>query len=145
MTDKHLSTQFDAELSGISTRVLEMGGMVESQVARSVYSLTNFSAEIASEVLRAMITGEARRVNLTLPNEGLIPALPAECFVEVPADVDAGGVSAAPIDRYPAQLTALNRQDACDHAARFESLAEELDGDEYGRLYDMALDHERSN
>lgn len=65
--------------------------------------------EIASEVLRAMITGEARRVNLTLPNEGLIPALPAECFVEVPADIDAGGVTAAPIDRYPAQLAALNR------------------------------------
>ena len=51
MTDKHLSTQFDAELSGISTRVLEMGGMVESQVARSVYALTNFSAEIAADVL----------------------------------------------------------------------------------------------
>ncbi|MDQ6628935.1 MAG: phosphate transport system regulator PhoU, partial [Pseudomonadota bacterium] len=28
MSDRHLSTQFDAELSGISTRVLEMGGMV---------------------------------------------------------------------------------------------------------------------
>jgi phosphate transport system protein len=51
MSDKHLSTQFDAELSGISTRVLEMGGMVESQVARAVYALTNFSAEIASDVL----------------------------------------------------------------------------------------------
>ena len=51
MTDKHLSTQFDAELSGISTRVLEMGGIVESQVARSVYALTNFSADVASEVL----------------------------------------------------------------------------------------------
>ena len=51
MTDKHLSTQFDAELSGISTRVLEMGGMVESQISRAVYALTNFSNEIASEVL----------------------------------------------------------------------------------------------
>ena len=51
MSDKHLSTQFDVELSGISTRVLEMGGMAESQVARAVYALTNFSAEIASEVL----------------------------------------------------------------------------------------------
>ena len=28
MSDKHLSTQFDAELSGISTRVLEMGGLL---------------------------------------------------------------------------------------------------------------------
>ena len=51
MSDKHLSTQFDAELSGISTRVLEMGGMVESQVTRSVYALTNFSSEIAADVL----------------------------------------------------------------------------------------------
>ena len=52
MTDKHLSTQFDSELSGISTRVLEMGGLVESQVAQAVYALTNFSGDIASDVLR---------------------------------------------------------------------------------------------
>jgi phosphate transport system protein len=51
MTDKHLSTQFDAELSGISTRVLEMGGLVESQVAQAVYALSQFSGEIASQVL----------------------------------------------------------------------------------------------
>lgn len=51
MSDKHLSTQFDAELSGISTRVLEMGGLVESQVSRSIYALTQFSEEVASEVL----------------------------------------------------------------------------------------------
>ncbi|HEY1393223.1 MAG TPA: phosphate signaling complex protein PhoU [Methylibium sp.] len=51
MTDKHLSTQFDAELSGISTRVLEMGGLVESQVEQAIYALTNFSAETAAQVL----------------------------------------------------------------------------------------------
>ena len=52
MTEKHLSTQFDTELSGISTRVLEMGGLVESQVAQAVWALTNFSGEVATEVLR---------------------------------------------------------------------------------------------
>jgi len=52
MTEKHLSTQFDTELSGISTRVLEMGGLVESQVAQSVYALTNFSSDVAADVLR---------------------------------------------------------------------------------------------
>ncbi|KQW66697.1 MULTISPECIES: phosphate signaling complex protein PhoU [Methylibium] len=51
MSDKHLSTQFDSELSGISTRVLEMGGLVESQVAQAMYALTNFSSETASQVL----------------------------------------------------------------------------------------------
>jgi phosphate transport system protein len=53
MSDKHLSTQFDAELSGISNRVLEMGGLVESQVAQAVYALTQLSDETAIAVLRA--------------------------------------------------------------------------------------------
>ena len=52
MTDKHLSSQFDNELSGISTRVLEMGGLVESQVAQAVYALSTFSIEVATEVLK---------------------------------------------------------------------------------------------
>ena len=52
MPDKHLSSQFDNELSGISTRVLEMGGLVESQVARAVLALSTFDAELASQVLR---------------------------------------------------------------------------------------------
>ncbi len=51
MTEKHLSSQFDNELSGISTRVLEMGGLVESQVAQAIYALTHFSGETASTVL----------------------------------------------------------------------------------------------
>jgi phosphate transport system protein len=52
MPEKHLSTQFDSELSGISSRVLEMGGLVESQVAQAIYALTNFSGETATQVLQ---------------------------------------------------------------------------------------------
>jgi phosphate transport system protein len=52
MVDKHLSTQFDAELSGISTRVLEMGGLVESQVVQAMAALTQFNGETASTVLK---------------------------------------------------------------------------------------------
>jgi phosphate transport system protein len=50
--DKHLSSQFDAELSGISTRVLEMGGLVESQVAQAMLALTQCSEDIATQVIR---------------------------------------------------------------------------------------------
>ena len=50
MSDKHLSTQFDAELAGISNRVLEMGGLVEAQVAQSIYALSHFSGETATQV-----------------------------------------------------------------------------------------------
>ena len=52
MTDKHLSTQYDAELSAISNQVLQMGGLAESQVAQSIYALTNLSAETAEQVIR---------------------------------------------------------------------------------------------
>ncbi|MBX3645358.1 MAG: phosphate signaling complex protein PhoU [Rubrivivax sp.] len=53
MSDKHLSSQFDAELSAISTRVLEMGGLVESQVGQAVYALSHMSHETAQQVLMA--------------------------------------------------------------------------------------------
>jgi phosphate transport system protein len=51
MSDKHLSTQFDSELAGISNRVLEMGGLAEVQVSQAIYALTHFSGETASQVL----------------------------------------------------------------------------------------------
>jgi phosphate transport system protein len=52
MSDKHLSTQFDAELSGVSSRVLEMGGLAESQVAQALYALTHLSGDTAAQVLQ---------------------------------------------------------------------------------------------
>lgn len=51
MSDKHLSSQFDAELNSISTHVLEMGGMVEAQLHQAVYALVNMSLETAHQVL----------------------------------------------------------------------------------------------
>jgi phosphate transport system protein len=59
MADKHLSTQFDSELSAVSTRVMEMGGMVESQIRTAVYALSQFNEEAADQVIET----EAR-VNL---------------------------------------------------------------------------------
>ncbi len=53
MSDKHLSTQFDSELSAISTRVLEMGGLVESQVNQAILALAESSPEVAKQVIAA--------------------------------------------------------------------------------------------
>lgn len=49
--DKHISSQFDAELSSVSTRVLELGGLVESQIRHAVYSLSQFNVEVADQVI----------------------------------------------------------------------------------------------
>ena len=58
MPDKHLSTQFDSELSAVSTRVMELGGLVESQIRQAIYALSQFSVEAANEV-----TATETRVN----------------------------------------------------------------------------------
>ena len=47
MGDKHISSQFDAELNSISTHVLEMGGLVESQLHQAVYALIHLSTDSA--------------------------------------------------------------------------------------------------
>jgi phosphate transport system protein len=51
MPEKHLSSQFDSELNGVSTRVMEMGGLVESQIRHAIYALSQFSLESVEQVL----------------------------------------------------------------------------------------------
>ncbi|MDD2924802.1 phosphate signaling complex protein PhoU [Rhodoferax sp.] len=50
MPEKHLSTQFDSELSAVSTRLMELGGLVESQIQQAIYALSQFSIEVADQV-----------------------------------------------------------------------------------------------
>ncbi|GIX25949.1 MULTISPECIES: phosphate signaling complex protein PhoU [Caldimonas] len=64
MSDKHLSTQFDAELSDISSRVLEMGGLVEAQLAQAVYALQHLSPETALQVLEQEARVNRREVEI---------------------------------------------------------------------------------
>ena len=56
MPDKHLSAQFDSELNAVSSLVMEMGGLVESQIIRAIYALSQFNVDVANEVC----TNEAR-------------------------------------------------------------------------------------
>lgn len=50
MADKHLSTQFDSELNGVSSKVMEMGGLVEAQIRLAIQALSQFSIEAANQV-----------------------------------------------------------------------------------------------
>ena len=51
MSEKHLSTQFDTELNAVSSRVMELGGLVESQIQQAVWALSQFDAETADRVM----------------------------------------------------------------------------------------------
>ena len=51
MPDKHLSSQFDNELNSVSSRLMEMGGLVESQIQQAVYALSLFVENVADVVI----------------------------------------------------------------------------------------------
>jgi len=59
MADKHLSSQFDSELNNISSRVMELGGLVESQIRQAIYALSHFNLEAVEQVEQL-----ERRVNV---------------------------------------------------------------------------------
>jgi len=59
MSDKHFSAQFEAELAHVTARVLEMGGVVESQLRQCIYALHHLSVETTGQVLEV-----EQRVNM---------------------------------------------------------------------------------
>ncbi len=62
--EKHISSQFDAELGSVSSRVLELGGLVESQIRHAVYSLSQFNNEVADQVIATEIQVNAMEVEI---------------------------------------------------------------------------------
>jgi len=67
MPDKHLSTQFDADLEVISNNLMRLGGLVESQVSQAIYALSVSSAEVAEDVLE--IENEVNALEIEIDHE----------------------------------------------------------------------------
>lgn len=51
MPHEHISRQFDAELESIRANVLQMGGLVESQILRAIESLLNSDVPLMTRVI----------------------------------------------------------------------------------------------
>ena len=64
MSDKHLSTQFDDDLNAVSNRLMEMGGLVESQMRGAVEALAHFSVEAADRVMAGEVKVNAMEVQI---------------------------------------------------------------------------------
>jgi alpha-galactosidase len=65
--------------------------------------------ELASLFIHSLETGTERELHVNIRNGGLITSLPAECCVEVPCLVGAGGAKPVGVGALPPQLAALNR------------------------------------
>jgi phosphate transport system protein len=64
MPDKHLSTQFDSELNAVSSRVMELGGLVEAQIRQAMYALSHYNAEAAAQVIETETRVNAMEVDI---------------------------------------------------------------------------------
>jgi alpha-galactosidase len=64
------------------------------------------SGEYAAVIVHSIVTGEPNRIVANVMNRELIPNLPREACVEVPALVDGLGVHPAAVEPLPAQCTA---------------------------------------
>ncbi|BCB28564.1 phosphate transport system regulatory protein PhoU [Sulfurimicrobium lacus] len=51
MAQEHIFKQMDADLEEVRSRVLQMGGMVEEQITKSIEALTSGNLELADEVI----------------------------------------------------------------------------------------------
>lgn len=51
MPDKHLSSQFDNDLNGLCGSLLEMGGLVESQVSMAMKAFAQLDGDLANQVM----------------------------------------------------------------------------------------------
>lgn len=64
MPEKHLSTQFDSELNGVSAKLMELGGLVESQIRQAIYALSQFSIEVSNQVTANEVMVNAMEIEI---------------------------------------------------------------------------------
>ena len=58
MPDKHLSSQFDADLNSVCGKLLEMGGLVEKQVTDAIHALLD-----ADSALAIVVQADDKKIN----------------------------------------------------------------------------------
>ena len=52
MPDKHLSSQFDSDLNGLCSKLLEMGGLVEQQISDAMRAFSEMSLSLCDKVIQ---------------------------------------------------------------------------------------------
>ncbi len=66
MPDKHLSSQFDIELNALCSNLLEMGGMVESQILDATKAFSTMDIELCKVVIDREKTINTKEIEIDL-------------------------------------------------------------------------------
>ena len=64
MADKHLSSQFDIELNALCSSLLEMGGMVESQIMDATKAFSTMDIELCKVVIDREKTINTKEIDI---------------------------------------------------------------------------------
>ncbi|BAO92931.1 phosphate signaling complex protein PhoU [Caballeronia cordobensis] len=124
MADKHTSSQFDSDLHRIVSDVLEMGGLVESQLINAMEALNRFDLELADKVV-----AEEHRLNA----------------MEIDIDAECGNIiarrqpTASDLRLLMASSKAVtNLERAGDEARKIAKRARRIADDEAGKIINTA-------
>jgi phosphate transport system protein len=124
MAEKHTSSQFDYDLHRIVSDVLEMGGLVESQLINAMEALNRFDLELADKVI-----AEERRLNA----------------MEIDIDAECGNIiarrqpTASDLRLLMASSKAVtNLERAGDEARKIAKRARRIADDEAGKIINTA-------
>lgn len=72
MADKHLSSQFDTDLKALCSNLLEMGGMVESQIMDATRAFSEMNIDLCKEVIDREKTINTKEIEIDLACTELI-------------------------------------------------------------------------
>ncbi|MDR2164294.1 MAG: phosphate signaling complex protein PhoU [Zoogloeaceae bacterium] len=64
MSEKHLSSQFDSDLNAVSSQLMEMGGLIETQIQHAIQALAQFSIPLADDVIHVEDRVDALEVDI---------------------------------------------------------------------------------
>ncbi|HET9404207.1 MAG TPA: phosphate signaling complex protein PhoU [Burkholderiales bacterium] len=64
MASEHFSKQYDAELEALRSRVLQMGGLVESQIRKAIDAFATGSQDLIDEVVAAELRVNEAELNI---------------------------------------------------------------------------------
>jgi alpha-galactosidase len=110
---------------------------IEAQLAGKLPVAIQPNVLVAPQIIAAMSGGPTTRVNVNLPNSGLVSNLPAECVVEVPALVDGTGIHPLAMGPLPRQCAALCRTNIEVQGLVVESVLQQRSE---AALYALSLD-----
>jgi alpha-galactosidase len=104
---KHYATPaywgYNVDSQGFHNRTIE----VEEQIAGTRPIRYERSLEYGAWIIHSLEANVLRSFYGNVPNDGLIPNLPAEAIVEVPCFVDSNGIVAGKVGPIPPQLAAV--------------------------------------